>query len=299
MKVGVLIFSYAGMEWFAQSLDQDGHISINLGDYMQTLAARNLFDNLGVDRSNVIAVDRDTLPSYDGEPVALIMNGCFFHHCFPVPDSIIPIFVGFQASEAVIVGALDYFRKHQPIGCRDPTTERIFRKHGIAAFTTGCLTLTLPMRDDSIRGSKVIVAYGTGAGDFPAEVMRLMPEDLLERVELVYQRKIVHHFPMRLNDMAEAEAYALYLLNYYRENASLIVTPLHHAASPGMASGIPVNIVRKKDNSRFGHLRTLVPVLVAPNFADLVWADTPVDLSRVRQNLSNQVGAALSKAHAF
>ena len=60
MKVGVLIFSYAGMEWFAQSLDQDGHISINLGDYMQTLAARNLFDSLGVDRSNVIAVDRDT-----------------------------------------------------------------------------------------------------------------------------------------------------------------------------------------------------------------------------------------------
>ena len=77
MKVGVLGFGYAGFDSFKEQLDRTGHYTVNLGDNAQTIAARALLLKLGVRAEDIITVDRDTLPSYDGEPVALIMNGVF------------------------------------------------------------------------------------------------------------------------------------------------------------------------------------------------------------------------------
>lgn len=39
--------------------------------------------------------------------------------------------------------SLDYFKKYQPIGCRDAYTVKVFEKYGIDAYFSGCLTLTL------------------------------------------------------------------------------------------------------------------------------------------------------------
>jgi hypothetical protein len=296
MKYGVLTFSYAHAKNFERSVAEHGFFSMNLGDYMQTLAVRRLYQEFGIPEDQTVGIDRDTLASYRGEPVILVMNAVFFPWSFPLPDSIIPVFTGFQASEKVIKDNLDYFRKHAPIGCRDlDTTERL-RGFGVEAFTTGCLTMTFARRDKPPTEGKTFIISGGGAGAFPGEVMRFIPTDLLRSVEFVFQRKIVHRFPLTDADMRDAERYTAYLLNEYRERASLVVTPLHHATTPCVSSGIPTIVCRKGNDTRFSFLSELMPIYTPERFADIVWDAPPADIEAARAALIEQVRSSIERA---
>ncbi len=296
MKYGVLVFSYSGSVVLDEQLKNNGHISINLGDYMQTLAVRNFYKKAGIADEDVVTVDRDTLSSYAGEPLVLIMNGCFFRRSFPLPDNITPVFIGFQAKEPIIVEFLDFFKRHEPIGCRDTTVEALFHKYGVKAYTTGCLTMTFDPRPSPPEREKIMLVYGSGVGDIPLEALQSMRPSMKRKVELVFQRKIIHSFPVSAQDMHDAENYASYLLNYYRDNASMVITPLHHAATPCMASGIPVSILRRKDDNRFSYLRSLLPVLTAPDFSAANWSPEAVDMTAIRRTLLERTETALDAA---
>ena len=296
MKYGVLVFSYSDLGIFSQHLQKRGHISINLGDNIQTLAVRRLYRQLGIGEDSIVPVDRDALSSYDGEPLALIMNACFFERSFPVPEQIVPVFVGFQCKEPIIAGNLDYFRKHQPIGCRDRDTAALFARYGIEAFVSGCLTLTLRQRKAGRRRTKVLVVYGSGAGALPTEVLRYLPEEMFTHLEFLSQRQIVHAHPLSAADMQAAEDYASYLLGYYKRNAALVITPLHHATTPCIAAGIPVVLCRTADDPRFSYLRELLPLYLPADFHRIDWNPPPVDIGSRRDRLVVTTKEALERA---
>lgn len=296
MKYGILTFSYSNFAHFAEAFRHEGAYSVNLGDNMQSLALRHLYARIGIADGDVVSVDRDTLAHYRGEPVALPMNGCFYRWCFPLPETIVPIFLGFQAKETVVRRILDLLKRHQPIGCRDLATEALLRRHGIAAFTTGCLTLSLPARTTPPTEGRVFVVYGTGAGAFPAQALASMPSSLLARAEFVSQRKLVHTHPLGPARRAEAEAHARRLLEEYRARADLVVTPLHHAAAPALASGIPVVLCRAADDPRFSTLRELLPLYLPEAFPAIDWAPRPVDLSRLKSRQESLLREALARA---
>jgi polysaccharide pyruvyl transferase WcaK-like protein len=48
---------------------------------------------------------------------------------------------------------IQYFKKHQPIGCRDTYTQKTLEKHGIQTYFSACLTLTLK-RANSVKSDK-------------------------------------------------------------------------------------------------------------------------------------------------
>ena len=123
--------------------------SNNLGDIIQSIAAVKLMMPEKPSRLN-----RDQLNNYYGPQVKLIMNGWFMEKSqnWPPSSSITPLFISFHLNPTAERGMLtakgiSYFKKHQPIGCRDYHTQKTLEKHGIKTYFSGCLTLSLKRED--------------------------------------------------------------------------------------------------------------------------------------------------------
>lgn len=116
----------------------------NIGDYIQSLAACQFTDG------SVKFLNRERLDEYVGDPIKLLLNGWFLHEPVHWPPSnyIEPLFVSFHLnSDAYKIldneASIEYFKKHQIIGCRDKTTMNLLLEKGVNAYFSGCLTLTL------------------------------------------------------------------------------------------------------------------------------------------------------------
>lgn len=124
--------------------DSKGGTYKNMGDYVQSIAARQFVGN------NAILLERDHLNEYDGEEVKLIMAAWWMHYPenWPPSENIKPLFISFHITPDKADGMLtekgiNYLKKYEPIGCRDKGTQRILQSKGVEAYFSGCLTLTL------------------------------------------------------------------------------------------------------------------------------------------------------------
>lgn len=263
MKYGYLEFRYG---------NDPRRKSVNIGDNIQSIAVRELFAAIGIEKENVIGVDRDSLREYDGEPVRLVMNGCFHDDCFPLPPQIEPVFFGFNAeTETLIKDNRAFFLKHQPIGCRDTATRRMLEKHKISAYVTGCATLTFPRREREPAAGKPIIAFGSGPGSLPSELLSRIPKQWIESACLVFQREAIERTPLTDSDVVAMDHVARRYLQRYREEASVVITPLLHVASPCLAMGIPVILARRDHNPRFTAIDRLVPLYTPKDYSRVVW----------------------------
>ena len=118
--------------------------TINIGDYIQSLAARQYMN------SDVVYINRDELSKYNGEEAKVIMNGWYTykpHSCMP-NRRVIPLFVAFHLNvdaEKIFLTPenIELLQKYAPIGCRDVHTVEVLQNRGISAYYSGCLTTTL------------------------------------------------------------------------------------------------------------------------------------------------------------
>lgn len=118
----------------------------NIGDYVQSIAQRQFLSD-----KKTCYVEIEELSSFKSdENVNVIMNGWFMHNpkAFPPSDSINPLFISFHLTppaekDFFTPQTIEYLKKHEPIGTRDTLTAEIMQKHGINAYMSGCLTLTL------------------------------------------------------------------------------------------------------------------------------------------------------------
>lgn len=296
MLYGVIGFSYDRFARTRREFEQNGRHSANLGDNMQSLAVRHLYRTFGIPAERIVRVDRDRLTDYDGPQVLLPMNAAFRRSNLPVSPRITPLWIGFHAEEATILAARDWLATQGVIGCRDPATANTLNGLGIPAEVTGCLTLCLPSREagpDPGTG-RVLIVRGIGPGALPREALAAMPEDLAARSEVILQRRDMRVLPLTEREMEQNDRIAEGLLHRYHQTADLIVTPLHHAAAPAIAAGIPVVILRNQPSPRFGFLERLVPVHIAPDFSAVDWRPDPVDVSGVKSALIERFRAMLA-----
>ncbi len=294
MLFGAMGFSYANFGHTRTVFDRKGSHSANLGDNMQSLAVRHLYRELGIPDAQVVRIDRDQLPYYDGPPVVLPMNAVFPRAILPASDKVIPVFIGFHASGETILKHRKWLAKQGPIGCRDPATAQVLTDLGISAHVTGCLTCCLPERGADQRGGKVILVQGSGNGAFPEAALAAMPSALRADLVTIKQRRTMTRLPLTDEDLAENDSITAGMLDRYRREARLIVTALHHAAAPCMAAGIPVVLARKEWSDRFGFLQSLLPVYVGPDFSTIDWSPAPVDMSAVKAFQMAQFKAVLA-----
>ena len=285
MKFGVLGFGYDRYELFAQQLERKGYYTVNLGDNTQSIAMRYVYRQAGISDEEMILVNRDSLSSYDGEEVILIMNGVIEQWCFPISKKIRPIFIGVHAREDVVRKHIDIFKNYEPVGCRDSVTTKLMQTHGIRAFTTGCLTLALPSRSMVPREPKLLVVYGSNAGALPSRVFKYIPAHLADTAELICHRFPVTSHPLSLQKCLEVERYEMDILEQYRERATIVLTPLHHVCTPCMAFGIPVIVCRNEFDPRFSFLQSLLPIYTPDHFSQIDWYPKPVDVDNIRADL--------------
>lgn len=117
---------------------------INMADYIQAVAAAQFLPHVDG------FIEKEEILDYDGEPCRVIMNGFFQSNPYQWPPSkkIDPLMISFGLSNTakwrlLDKNGLEYFRTHEPLGCRDMTTMNVLRNRGLQANFSACLTLTL------------------------------------------------------------------------------------------------------------------------------------------------------------
>jgi len=260
----------------------------NVGDHIQIISGLRLLSRLGVEPTQYI--DRDDeirsapgLNERDG-PVGILLNGWFKTNRaeWPPHPKLAPLIHGFhirlfQCPELVSDASIEFFRRHQPIGCRDLDTEGLLRSKGVEAFTSNCLSLTLPRRiDNSATQTEVFVVSRD------ERIKNYLPKSIKPYT-------FVSHYSGS-SDFAANMARAEELLETYRSRAKLIVTTLLHCALPAIAMGIPVVVfyplndetAHASDRERFSSLEGLVCIHRFEEMESVNWHPEPIDVSEIK-----------------
>lgn len=254
----------------------------NLGDHIQILASKGLVERLWeppsffVDRDHEIAAAPP--PGLGEATVPIVLNGWFKTNWeqWPPHPRFAPAFAGFhirprQCPTLCGPDALDYYRSHGAIGCRDAYTQALLSSHGVDAYLTNCLSLANPRRLPSeITGQDIFVVSRD------ARILDRLPTRL-------GPVKFVSHYSGDRNfeaNLRRAES----LLSAYRSHARLIVTTLLHCALPAIAMGIPVvafyplNDVagHQSDIERFSTLASMLPIHSLDDLDAVDWSPPSV-----------------------
>jgi hypothetical protein len=254
----------------------------NLGDHLQILAGLRMLRRLGVVPAHVVDRD-DDIASCDALPpgesrVPILLNGWFKTNRaqWPPHARLSPLFFGFhirlwQCPELLSDVALAYYRRHAPVGCRDPHTHDLLRARGVECFVSGCLTLSFARRRNAeVRGDTVFVS---------SRDRRIL--DILPRALGPY--RYVNHYSDSADFGTNLERAAA-LLETYRQEARLVVTTFLHCALPAIAMGIPVVVfypdqdgaAHQSDRERFSALEDLVPIHSFRHVDRVDWRPRPI-----------------------
>ena len=265
----------------------------NIGDYIQSLAAAQFFNN-----QTDVYINREYLDEYSGDEAKLIMNGWFMHHAnhWPPSSKIHPLFVSFHLNslakeELLKEKSIEYFKKHQPIGCRDYDTVLLLQSKGVDAYFTGCMTLTLGESYKSKSNKRGIYFvdpyYETSKKLFDILkmfILLLKKYSVISKIALKARKSnslrnlfsysffyssyckmfddevllsaeyVMQEIPDNFSSEDEKFTYAKFLLKNYSE-AKFVVTSRIHAALPCLAIETPVLYVENVNQPEVSYCR--------------------------------------------
>jgi len=214
------------------------HNGINIGDDIQSIAQQRFIT------PPYDFINREHMNAYSRK-VRVIMSAWFLHSQgnWPPSNDITPIFVSFHIAHACLASQkfAAYYKKYEPIGCRDLNTMKLLHKIGVNAYFSGCLTLTLT-RPNLPRTDKIYVvdAHLTEKVQYPFGANNLfkalIPDDIKRKAEYI-EHDIPKHFNKK--DTLLRHEYARSLLEKYA-TAKLVITSRLHCLLPCLAYGTPV-----------------------------------------------------------
>lgn len=217
----------------------------NIGDDFQTLAAINLLKKNNINEFSY--VNREKLSEYDGEPVVLIMNGWYIHDLskFPPSNKITPIFISVHVwKDELVEQNIDYFKKHEPIGCRDLNTKKLFEKYNIKAYFSGCLTLCFDEYNNKEDKTYIVDLNGCNNGLLDNKTINLNTK--YKNIEYIKQHCFLTHKDK--NNLEYRLKKATMLLNKYKR-AKIILTSRLHVSLPCRAFNTDVKFIHKNYNT--------------------------------------------------
>lgn len=211
------------------------HHGINIGDDIQSIAQQRFLS------PPYDVINREHMHTFS-KKVRVIMSAWFLglHRNWPPNKEITPIFISFHIANEYLASKkfADYYKKYEPIGCRDLNTMKLLQNIGVKAYFSGCLTLTL-IRPNLPRTEKIYVVdahltekvkYPFGANNL---FKALIPDDIKLKAEY-----IEHNTPPGLLKK-NRQKYASSLLEKYA-TAKLVITSRLHCLLPCLAYGTPV-----------------------------------------------------------
>ena len=293
MKIGKIRINMIEDESY---YDKENAIA-NIGESIQAVTISYIYRELGIDVENIVKVDQCRVKEYDGEslifPLRLPLSRANVDDFFPLNKCITPIFISLHLHDDIFEDREDliqYFRKFEPIGCRDEQSCSFFLKHGIEAYIMGCYTLCLPKRIKvPEKGHPFIV-------DASKELLEFIPQDIKNKAILLSQAMpfeeypITHHEDERLEGVAKC-----YLQRYYAE-ADMVITSRLHAAAPCMAMGIPVILASNNIDFRYAWIDKYLKLYQESEYSEINWNPSiPADLDNVRKLLMKFFSDSISK----
>lgn len=266
----------------------------NLGDDIQSLAAKQFLPRVDM------RIDRDKIAEIElPEPTKIIMNGWFKRNpkSWPIKSkNIIPLFVSFHISNEMGSSheyllsdeAIAYYKKHEPIGCRDMQTMNLLKERGVDAYFSGCMTLTLKNIWNEPRTDEIIFVH------IPLKYLRVIPKKILFIAKYVSQYL---HFPWFHRNR---EKEALKLLRRY-SRAKLVVTSRLHVALPCIALNTPVIFTNERKNDpRFIGFENILPFITPEELKSYDWSNpkfSAPNISEIVEKLESRckefIGAGL------
>ncbi|MER2267826.1 polysaccharide pyruvyl transferase family protein [Methylobacterium oxalidis] len=240
--------------------DADTFVSINLGDEIQTIAARRFLPQVDT------YINRENLRNPPiNEPHKIILNGWFMHRPenWPPSEMLDPLLISIHitnidpvddfwnwnsvsATQSMLSGASkEYFHKKGPVGARDTATLRLLQEAGVDAYFSGCVTLTLPARDPKIQQDIIYCVD--------------VPDSVRKHIEFIAESDVAEttHFNQETDGTARFQL-ASELLERYSSARGVVTTRLH-CALPCLAMGVPVLLLdTAADAYRFDGLRDLL-----------------------------------------
>jgi hypothetical protein len=230
------------------------HTSMNLGDTIQTIAVEQFLPRVDM------RLERDELNRVPlDDKYYVVMNGYFTAAPanWPPSNSVVPIFFGFHIADykdvhmAVLSqSSINYFQRHQPIGCRDKGTASLLQERGVYTYYSKCLTLTFPRRNSNPKNGKIYIVDA----DEVTVPMQIATEAI----------RLSHDIPYWFSD-EQKRSIAKERLDIYSKSANLVITTKLHCALPCIAMGIPVIFFGNADEYRVLLLRDLgVPIYKLP-----------------------------------
>jgi len=259
----------------------------NLGESNQELAMDKIFLDIGIDESDVIYIKRDenfekniyneniTMPVHIG----LVNEN---KHRLPLPTNFKPIFISvciyndfFDKSPET----LEYFKKNEPIGCRDEYTKDLLLKYGVKAYLMGCFTVCFNQRTIKPDDGKVFII------DIPEEANDCIPETI--KKDAVYLQNSIPFdvYPVTEEEDINKKEIANKRLELYKREAKLVITGRLHVVIPCMAMGIPVIMIRNNYDTRFGWIDKYLPLYTLDDLHDINWNPMAIDLSFARKKI--------------
>jgi len=266
----------------------------NLGDHIQILAAQRLLRRVGlvpeclIDRDDEIA----TAPGLagDGQRLGILLNGWFKTNPkeWPPHPRLSPVYIGFhtrlfQAPTLVSPAALAHYTRYGPVGCRDRHTLSVLTSHGVDAFLSHCVSLTVPRRlDDPVHQTETFIVSRN------QEILDYLPQP-------IRSSEFICHYS-GTTDFATNLQRATDMLALYRSRARLIVTTLLHCALPAIAMGIPVVVFfppnrgnpHRSDRERFSSLEEMIRVFHPSEASRVDWRGYTTDVSHIKLALTER-----------
>ena len=248
MEIGVLGFSE----------------SRNIGDYIQTKAVIDILN-----KQNIKILEREKLNNYNGPPIKTIINGWFMENPknWPPNNSITPLFISFHINPSIVKTfinhqSIEYFKKHEPIGCRDYYTRDLLVKNGINAYFSSCVTLGIERKKYLKRqtpGGVIVIGafdrlkpyldyksplkfllslikYPLRILNYKIKLQKFNRHLYKQKFEIKRYSQITKNL---INSHSEGIALAEEMLNKIAES-DIIITSRIHAALPALAMGLKV-----------------------------------------------------------
>ncbi len=242
----------------------------NLGDNMQILAIDEIYKSMGIDLNEVVYIPTDQLDSYDGEYVVLPVT-------MPLVDyrergiagrfspRIIPVFLGLtMVKDTLEHEEVAYYKRFEPIGCRDERTLQTMRSYQIQSYLHGCITVTLPRREFEPENGKVYIVD--------------VDQTMLERIPTTLREQAVFRTHLITEKLADPKAVMQERYQDYCRNANLVITSLLHCSVPCVAAGIPVILLKKAVSYRMAWLEKLLPIYTPDRLNEIDWSPKPVEM---------------------
>jgi len=262
---------YANYKFYARGVN-------NLGDNMQLIAIDLIYEHMGIPKEDIIYIDKNETSTYKGEYVVMPVTMPLVDYTEGgisgrFSDHIVPVFLGLTlAKDSLIPQEVEYYRRFEPVGCRDERTLNTLRSYGVQAYLHGCITAALPKR--SVEGNQFNKVFIV---DAPDELIPYIPEEL--KKDAVY---LTHLHNEALDD---PKALMQEYYNRYKNEAKLVITSKLHCSVPCLAAGIPVIVAKKYISYRFGWLEKLLPLYDMKDFPNIEWNPLPLEYEAHKKRL--------------